>query len=202
MAMPAEEVFEHCARHAARLHILRNRPGLPLRSDALEILTILNRLATMPVTKSVLRQTGIGLEINNKFLRDHSSKDVRSQSCELIRKWKELAGVSQPTENLNTAMGPSETDCNNELVSADLPGTPVIPTPVSPSVVESPEKSANMSPAEFLARCRSVSAAAPNTAKSKHGKRSHGEVLLKKVVKREDPSSRQLAKVLKSMGVK
>eukprot|EP00928_Gymnodinium_smaydae_P074126 TRINITY_DN57190_c0_g1_i1.p1 TRINITY_DN57190_c0_g1~~TRINITY_DN57190_c0_g1_i1.p1 ORF type:complete len:261 (-),score=36.65 TRINITY_DN57190_c0_g1_i1:335-1117(-) len=210
MTLPGQNVSDICSRCAARLKVLRNRPGLPLRADAFEILSILGHLAAVPVTVRFLKETGIGLEVNNKFLRDHANKDIRAQSCELIRKWKEVVGISQPAEHFSISMESSDVDCISEMGSAELPRTPVATalafppaspgSPVktaedcSPSAADSsPKRSSTISAAEFLARCKPTTEQASSAPELKQRTRSHADEILKDVMKQVDRKTKRLA---------
>ena len=56
------------------------------------LLALIKRLGALPVDTSLLRQTGVGREVNQSWLRRHSDETVRHASGVLVQQWK--AGVA------------------------------------------------------------------------------------------------------------
>ena len=60
-------------------------------SSGTKVLRVLERLAKLPVTLEVLKETGIGKEVNDRFFRRHVDPLVRERSEVLVDKWKARA---------------------------------------------------------------------------------------------------------------
>lgn len=52
------------------------------------VLKVIERLAKLPVTAEVLRETGAGREVNDRFVRTHANTLVKVRSKELVHAWK------------------------------------------------------------------------------------------------------------------
>merc|ERR1719346_113724 len=76
-------VLSECA---SKLQKLRAMESLAPRK---EILTVLGRLeAVSQLTPEMLSKTGIGLEVNHKFLRKHPDAQVMQHAARLVHQWK------------------------------------------------------------------------------------------------------------------
>lgn len=112
---------------ADRLKVLRDRSTAPLRQDKREILSIIARLDQARVTMEVLRETGIGVEINRPYIRQHVQQVVRDQSTALTAKWKAMvrgkpveAPETKATATLVRTLHPTVSDCVEPVVSDSL----------------------------------------------------------------------------------
>ena len=56
-------------------------------------LSLLKSLAAAPVTRDLLKSTGAGQLINDKWLRNHDSQEVLEAAAACIRAWAEKVGV-------------------------------------------------------------------------------------------------------------
>jgi len=140
---------------AARVSRLRTIRGMPLASDAPKILALLTELSNVQMSLELLKETSVGMEVNNRFYRHHRNKGVKAQSSALISQWRTLAipssgrdtmgSLSSPVSALYAMASPSD--------ASSVPGTPV------PDPQERPaELSAELSAAEFFARCKAAAA--------------------------------------------
>lgn len=57
-------------------------------SSGTKVLRVLERLAKLPVTPEVLKETGVGKEVNDRFVRRHVDSIVREKSKDLVASWK------------------------------------------------------------------------------------------------------------------
>jgi len=61
--------------------------------DMSDILPIIQRLAARPMVDPMLKQTGLGREINCEWIRCHPDETVRQANRDLVHAWKAMAGV-------------------------------------------------------------------------------------------------------------
>ena len=119
--------------------------------------------------EQVLRDTGIGCEVNHKFLRAHADATVRERSRDLIHSWKALvpAKASSPPE-VATAAAPAP------AAAAPTPAAegqePAAPSAASPSngKEEDPDKNSG-SPAQEPAAKRNKTSGASRAANARAG---------------------------------
>lgn len=152
---------------------LRTIRSMPLVSDVPKILAILTEMSSVEMTLDLLKQTGVGVEVNNKFYRHHTHKHIKQLSARLIAQWRACAAqgrdpfapLSSPTSSHMCMASPTESVDRSEVASA--PGTPLTAVSAGATTRAStgtrkkeeqepaaPEVSAEMSSAEFLARCK------------------------------------------------
>lgn len=144
-----EKVTASVLAHARDLAELR-RSG---KADDHTVMRVLEKLARLPMSLQVLKETRVGVEVNHRYLRQHPVEAVRTKSCELARRWKVLAGVV-PAQGSGTG---------SELAKGSS-GVATESNEMSPSTDPSrkPTSSqASYSPEEYFASLRTLDARHP-----------------------------------------
>ncbi|CAK0865004.1 unnamed protein product [Prorocentrum cordatum] len=79
-----------CGEELRRLREAAGQEGAAAGLGASDILAALERLSALQLDLALLRETGIGREVNDKFLRAHADAAVRDRSRALVHSWKSL----------------------------------------------------------------------------------------------------------------
>eukprot|EP01104_Vermistella_antarctica_P000760 TRINITY_DN1087_c0_g1_i1.p1 TRINITY_DN1087_c0_g1~~TRINITY_DN1087_c0_g1_i1.p1 ORF type:complete len:318 (+),score=71.82 TRINITY_DN1087_c0_g1_i1:199-1152(+) len=96
--------------------------------DVNGIVASLEALENVPLSKSLLKETGIGLAVGR--LRKHQSAFVKTASLRIVGKWKKLAGV--PPKRSNTPPPPPPASPQTNTTKPSPSASPRAPSP-SPS---------------------------------------------------------------------
>lgn len=85
-----------------------------------EVLGVLEKLRCVQVTMAMLRETAIGVEINNSFFRKHTNIAVQEKSKALIHTWRSAAAGEQNAEgsspvNRSVSETSKPTDTNQSI---------------------------------------------------------------------------------------
>ena len=60
----------------------------PSNASPEALLALLQRLLPMPIDAGMLRRTGIGKEVNQKWIRSHRDESVQKACNDLVETWK------------------------------------------------------------------------------------------------------------------
>lgn len=86
-------------------------------SSTAEILATLEKLAGLPLDFAGLRETGVGREVNDRFIRTHADAAVRDRSKALVSSWKALMLAK-------VASSPGSATADDAKAGSADPGTP------------------------------------------------------------------------------
>jgi len=78
-----------------------------------EVMRVLDKLAKLPVTGEILKDTGVGNEVNDRFVRLHDDTLVRERSKELVHIWKARVQADK------VAAKKAEVEAEEERVAAE-----------------------------------------------------------------------------------
>ena len=96
------------------------------------ILAALDKLSALQVDMILQRETGIGREVNDKFLRLHADNVVRDRSRALVHSWKSLVQPKAPA-NVPAADTPAaESAVPDEGVAAEAEAFAITPAADKP----------------------------------------------------------------------
>mmetsp|Transcript_79320 Transcript_79320/g.246004 ORF Transcript_79320/g.246004 Transcript_79320/m.246004 type:complete len:199 (-) Transcript_79320:105-701(-) len=174
--MAPPESGAHSASLAVRAERLSQIRGLPLRTDVPEIVAILDSLQGEAVTLGALKASKIGVEINDRFLRQHEHPEVRRRSAALVAQWRTLTAGQPPAPTAPHTAPPQLARSGSDAP----PSTGTASPPAAEGAPSSPDSSsgparrplrAEITAAEYLARCRAA-AQLPSDRKRGGGGRS------------------------------
>lgn len=98
--LDAEGANQELVAAAAKLRQTREAveaggtPGMSSEEDVAALLALLRRLGTLQVTGLMLKQTGVGREVNQRWLRAHSDSRLQAESRALLQAWMTAPGVA------------------------------------------------------------------------------------------------------------
>ena len=70
------------------------------------LLALLKRLLPLPIDGGILQRTGIGKEVNQKWIRCHSDETIKTLSKELVSTWKAAVGAGSVAVASQSAAAP------------------------------------------------------------------------------------------------
>ena len=87
----------------------------------------LDKLSALQVDVILLRETGIGREVNDKFLRLHADTVVRDRSRALVHSWKSLVQAKAPANVPAADAAAAESAVPDEGVAAEAEASAITP---------------------------------------------------------------------------
>eukprot|EP00929_Paragymnodinium_shiwhaense_P116087 TRINITY_DN85353_c0_g1_i1.p1 TRINITY_DN85353_c0_g1~~TRINITY_DN85353_c0_g1_i1.p1 ORF type:complete len:270 (+),score=77.64 TRINITY_DN85353_c0_g1_i1:78-887(+) len=155
---------------------LRQICTMPLPRDIPEILALLAKLENVPMSVTILKTTGLGLELKQRALRRHRDRRVRDAAEALLGKWRAFsrdlvdagddspmsdAGLTTPThlfldtplcDDSPLSAPPTPSARDDKLANADETASPDKEEELPAQKTPQPAAAMTMSAADFMKR--------------------------------------------------